>query len=78
MKAYILINIQMGMTQEIIRNLKNLAGVQSAEMTFGEYDVIVVVQVDDLTRLAKMVSNEIQPIPGVFHTVTCMAVDIAA
>lgn len=78
MKAYILINVQMGMTQEIIRNLKNLSDVQSAEMTFGEYDVIVVVHVDDVTRLAKLVSNEIQPIPGILHTVTCMAVDIAA
>ena len=78
MKAYILINVQMGMTQEILRNLKNLADVQSAEMTFGEYDIIAVVQTDDLTRLAKLVSNDIQPIPGITHTATCMAVDISA
>lgn len=78
MKAYILINVQMGMTQEVLRNLNSLTDVQSAEMTFGEYDVIAVVQTDDLTRLAKLVSNDIQPIPGILHTATCMAVDISA
>ena len=78
MKAYILITVRVGTIAEVINHLGRLSGVQSAEMTFGEYDVIAVVQVNDLKTLAKLVSNEIQPIPGVTHTITCMAVDISS
>ena len=76
MKAYILINIQIGMTVEVLRNLKSLTPIQNAEMTFGDYDAIAVVQVEDLHALAKLVSTEIQSVPGITQTVTCMAVDL--
>ena len=76
MKAYILITVQTGMIPEVVRNLARLSGVHSAEMTFGEYDIVAIVKVADIRALAKLVSREIQPIPGVTHTITCMAIDI--
>lgn len=76
MKAYILIDIQMGMTPEVLRNLKGLAPIQSAEMTFGEYDAIAVADVPDVNALAGLISKEVQAIPGITNTVTCMAVDL--
>ncbi len=78
MKAYILINVQVGTIAEVIRNLHRVPSVQSAEMTFGEYDLIVVVEVPDLKALAKLISTGIQPIPGITRTITCMAVDIVS
>ena len=76
MKAYILINVRIGAIAEVLRNLRKLPNVQSAEMTFGEYDVIAVIQVPDLDALAQLISNEIQVIPDITHTITCLAVDI--
>ncbi len=76
MKAYILIDIQMGMTPEVLRNLKSLGPIQIAEMTFGEYDAIAVAEVSDVNALASLISKEVQVIPGITNTVTCMAVDL--
>ena len=76
MKAYVLINVQVGTIPEVIRNLTRLPGVQSADMTFGEYDMVAVVQVPDVKTLARLISMEIQPIPGVIRTNTCMAVSL--
>jgi len=77
MKAYILINVRIGAISEVIRNLRKLPSVQSAEMTFGAYDVIAVVQVADLEALAKLISKEIQTIPDITRTITCMAVEVS-
>lgn len=76
MKAYILINVRIGSIAEVVRNLRKLPNVQTAEMTFGEYDVIAVVQSPDMESIANMVSREIQTIPDITHTITCLAVDI--
>ena len=76
MKAYILINVQIGMISEVAKNLSRLESIQSAEMTFGEYDGIAVAEVSDIDALAKLISREVQPIPGITRTITCMAVDL--
>lgn len=76
MKAYVLINVRMGAIAGVLSNLRSLAAVKSAEMTFGEYDVIAVVEVPDVKALAKVVYSEIQTIPDVTHTITCLAVDV--
>ncbi|MBN1963323.1 MAG: Lrp/AsnC ligand binding domain-containing protein [Anaerolineae bacterium] len=76
MKAYVLINTRIGAIAEVVRNLRRVPSVQSAEMTFGEYDLIAVVSVADLDTLAKVISREIQTIPDVTHTITCLAVDV--
>lgn len=75
-KAYVLINVQIGAIPEVIRNLYSVSTIKSAEMTFGIYDVIAVVEVSDVKALAHTVSQDIQTIPGILQTTTCMAVDI--
>ena len=77
MKAYVLINVRIGAIQEVLRNLRRLPAVQSAEMTFGQYDVISVIQVPDVESLASLISKEIQTIPDITHTITCMAVEVS-
>ena len=76
MKAYILFNVNTGTIPEVIRNLRKLPGVQSAQMTFGDYDIVAVAEVESINRLARLVAQEIHPIPGVVRTHTCMAVEL--
>jgi DNA-binding Lrp family transcriptional regulator len=45
-------------------------------MTFGPYDAIAVVEAVDIARLGAITASEIQPIPGVEQTLTCLAVDV--
>jgi DNA-binding Lrp family transcriptional regulator len=75
MKAYVLINIRPGDLRDVIRQLKKVQGVLDANMTFGPYDAVAVIEASDINQLGKMISGEIQPIPGVTQTLTCLAVE---
>lgn len=75
MKAYVLINIHPGDVREVIRQLRKMPGVLEANMTFGPYDAVAIIESQDINQLGKMISSEIQPIPGVTQTLTCLAVE---
>jgi DNA-binding Lrp family transcriptional regulator len=76
MKAYIMIDIRAGGIHEVVRNLRRLDSVIEANMTFGPYDAIAVVQAGDVNEVGKILANQIQPIPGVIETLTCLALEI--
>ncbi|NUQ37620.1 MAG: Lrp/AsnC ligand binding domain-containing protein [Caldilineales bacterium] len=76
MKAFILLTIRTGAIPEVVQNIRRLRGVTAVEMTFGPYDAIVTVEADSLTQIARLVNIEIQVIPGVEDTLTCLAVPI--
>jgi len=76
MKAYVLINVRAGEVKDVVRQLGKLEPVTEAHMTFGPYDAVAVVAAEDLNGLGSMIASDIQPIPGVLETLTCVAVDI--
>lgn len=76
MKAFVLLSIRTGDVPEVVRHLKRLEQVTESHMTFGPYDAIAVVETTDINQLGRVISNTIQPIPGVLETLTCLAVNI--
>lgn len=76
MKAYIMIKIRAGEVREVVHQLRKVNGVLEAHMTFGPYDAVAVVETPDIARLGAITASEIQPIPGVEQTLTCLAVDV--
>lgn len=76
MKAYVLIHVRPGSVSEVVTNLRRLKGVLEAHMTFGPYDVVAVVQAEDINHLGRLIASQIQPIPGVLDTLTCMIVEV--
>lgn len=72
MKAYVLIKIRPGSIDEVVKNLRRLDGVLDANMTFGPYDAVATVQASDVGRLGNLIASQIQPIPGVNETLTCL------
>ena len=77
MKAYVMIHVRPGSVPEVVRNLRRLKGVVDAHMTFGPYDVVAIVQSNDINSLGPLIATEVQPIPGVLDTLTCLVVDQA-
>jgi DNA-binding Lrp family transcriptional regulator len=75
MKAYILINVQMGQIRKVVDLLRRAERVVEAHMTFGPYDAVAVVQVNTLDELGTLLATIIQPIPGVLETLTCLAAE---
>ncbi len=76
MKAYILIDIRVGAVAEAVGHLRRIEHVVEAHMTFGPFDAIAVVDAEDINHLGRILANEIQPVPGVTETLTCMTVDL--
>jgi DNA-binding Lrp family transcriptional regulator len=77
MKAYVLIHVRPGSVPEVVSTLRKIKGVVEANMTFGPYDVVAIVSVANFNALGPMIASEIQPIPGVLDTLTCLVVDPA-
>jgi DNA-binding Lrp family transcriptional regulator len=76
MKAFVLIQVRAGDVRDVVSNLRTIQGVVEAHMTFGPYDAVAVVETADLSKLGTITASEIQPIPGVERTLTCLAVDL--
>ena len=76
MKAYVLVNIRTGNVKEVVGHLRRVASVVEAHMTFGPYDAVAVIEMDDIKSIGSILANDIQPIPGILDTMTCLAVDV--
>ena len=72
--AYILINSEVGRENHIIKEIldKFSSAVTEARATYGDFDVIVRLEVNSMRALDGIVSG-IRRIPGVVRTVTLIA-----
>jgi hypothetical protein len=75
MKGYVLMRIRTGEVGEAVRQLRTIPAITQADMTFGPYDVVAVVEAPSLDALGHTVAWDIQCLPGVMETVTCLAVE---
>ncbi len=68
--AYILFKVNSGMEKEVSKQLAELDEVQEASITYGEYDVIAKVKVDDLHLLEDFLADKIRKVQSVVLTST--------
>jgi DNA-binding Lrp family transcriptional regulator len=76
MKAYVLISVRTGEIKDVVRQLKKIEAVKDANMTFGPYDAVAIIETADIDSLGQVLATEVQPIPGVQETLTCLAVNL--
>jgi DNA-binding Lrp family transcriptional regulator len=67
--AYILLNIQPGKTENVIKEIRKIEDIAKISIVTGEYDVVVRTQIKSLDGLLK-VTDKIQMIKGVNKTTT--------
>ena len=75
MKAYVMITVRSGAILEVVNNLRHIEGVMVANMTFGPYDVVAVIQAENVHRIGHLIAADIQPIPGIIDTLTCLVLE---
>ena len=73
-KAYVLIEAKVGASQGLTNALKRNAGVVSASRVTGPYDVIAVVQEEDLNKVHELITEQIHHLDGVLRTTTSVSV----
>ncbi|MEN2998981.1 MAG: Lrp/AsnC ligand binding domain-containing protein [Acidilobaceae archaeon] len=73
--AFILINVEMGAEEEVRDAVltRHRGQVTEVKITYGEFDLVVKVEVDNMNTLEK-VTTAIRTISGVRRTVTLIAV----
>ncbi len=75
MRAYVLVNAEMGKVREVARQIASLSGVKMANACWGVPDIFVVVEIANADELNKLVIDKIQSVEGVERTETHIAID---
>ncbi len=79
-RAYILIECAVGTARRVHSGLQRLAvadaRILSADTATGPFDVIALVESEDLDRLGPAVTEGIQRLQGVKRTNTCLIIDL--
>lgn len=76
MKAYVLIKVRTGEVTSVVHQLHRVKAIKSAEMTFGDFDAIAIVETGDLEAMGAVIAAQIQTIPGILSTNTVLAVEV--
>lgn len=69
-KAFVLINVEPGLTSEIVARLNKADHVRGAYTVTGPYDAIAELEAEDYGRIAELVENEVRKMEGIEKTMT--------
>ena len=72
-KAYLLIEAQVGKTKHVVEAIRNIQGVASVDVVTGPYDAIAVIQTETLNDIGDLVVEKVHPVAGISRIVTCIA-----
>jgi DNA-binding Lrp family transcriptional regulator len=75
-KAYILIEGAAGTVPSILKRLGTIEGVKTAHAVTGQFDIIALVEAEDINAVGKVSYSKIQMIEGVIRTITCNVIDL--
>lgn len=73
-KAFVLIETEAGNSRGVSDAIRKLKGVKSVDTVTGPYDVIAVIEEDNLSDIGELVTSNLHPIQGIYRTVTCLTV----
>ncbi len=68
--AYVLISVEIGVSEEVLRELRGMPEVKESYGVYGVYDIIVKVEAEDIPSLKDVISSKIRRIDRVRNTVT--------
>lgn len=72
-RAYILIEARVGAAQDVLAALRRLDSIPESDIITGNYDLIALVEAEDIVALVAVVTGQVQTISGVERTITCVA-----
>ena len=72
--AYVLIEVASKKALPACAKIAKIAGVKSAHLVTGPYDIIALVEAKDPGAIGRLGMSKIQAAPGVGKTITCVVV----
>lgn len=74
-RAYVLIEMAAGHSTNLVNLLRGRSDVANAHRVTGPYDVIAVLEAEDLNQINEVVTAEIHHLEGVVRTITCVSLE---
>ncbi|MBI4233445.1 MAG: Lrp/AsnC ligand binding domain-containing protein [Chloroflexi bacterium] len=71
-KAFVLLTVDTAKTRDVMAALRQNPKLKEVHEVLGPYDIVVVIEAQELDRVTSILRQEIRPIPGVRNTLTCM------
>jgi DNA-binding Lrp family transcriptional regulator len=73
--AYVMLNLEPGDEDQILRSLRKVAAVEEVHRIYGVYDIIVKVRADTMDKLRETVSKHMRSLDKVRSTLTMIVIE---
>jgi len=74
-RAFVLINVESGSEDDVLKELKKTEGVEEAYFSYGVYDLITRIKADTMENLKDMVTRKIRTLNKVRSTLTLIMME---
>jgi len=74
-RAFLLINVESGFEDNVLKELKTFRGVEEAYYSYGVYDIITKIKAETMEQLKDMVTKQIRTLPRVRSTLTLIMIE---
>tara|TARA_Y100001970_G_C13752810_1_gene611827 strand:- start:193 stop:426 length:234 start_codon:yes stop_codon:yes gene_type:complete len=74
--GYVLVNVSPGQEYQAFQAIKDIENVVDATLLFGDYDIIIKLEAENLGVIAKTVVDIIRQVPGVTGSKTLAGAEI--
>ena len=72
MKAFVLLNTELGMESKIIEALNGVDEITSIHSLYGIYDLIIEMEADSMDKIKEVVFNKVRRLDNVKSTITLL------
>jgi len=74
--AYVLITVKHGTNKEVVEKLMQFNEVKEAHILYGQYDVIIKIEIENIKDLDKFILKKLKVVPNVESTETLISSDV--
>jgi DNA-binding Lrp family transcriptional regulator len=74
-QAFVLLNVETGKEDEVLKQLKSSGSVQESYVSYGVYDLILKVKANTIEQLKEVVTGKIRAINQVRSTLTLIVIE---
>jgi len=73
--AFVLINAEIGSSEEVLKELQDVEGVKESYIVYGVYDIVAMIEADNLDKLKNIVTFDIRRLNKVRSSTTMIVVE---
>lgn len=74
-RAFVLINVESGSEDDVLKELKAIEGVEEAYFSYGVYDIITKIKANTMEQLKELVTRRVRTLPKVRSTLTLIMME---